>query len=90
MFIGSTYELAEAQEEKTMFGWGRIKVMARVLSSTRTQIRDDVHITSSRAQQRILNCEQARDRAHDPDIKIIWASKAQQLRLQQGDISWDC
>jgi|TARA_R110000822_G_scaffold89145_5_gene206154 hypothetical protein len=43
-----------------------------------------------RAQQRILNCEQARDRAHDPDIKIIWASKAQQLRLQQGDISWDC
>jgi hypothetical protein len=46
MFIGSTYELAEAQEEKTMFGWGRIKVMERVLSSTRTQIRDDVHITS--------------------------------------------
>ena len=46
MFIGSTYELAEAQKEKTMFGWGRIKVMERVLSSTRTQIRDDVHITS--------------------------------------------
>jgi hypothetical protein len=46
MFIGSTYELAEAQEEKTMFGWGRIKVMARVLSSTRTRILDGVPITS--------------------------------------------
>jgi hypothetical protein len=46
MFIGSTYELAEAQEEKTMFGWGRIKVMERVLSSTRTRILDGVPITS--------------------------------------------
>ena len=41
-------------------------------------------------EQRIARCEEARDRAHDPDIKIIWASKAQKLRLQQGDISWDC
>lgn len=46
MFIGSTYELVEAHKAKTMFGWGSIKVMERVLSSTRTQIREDVHITS--------------------------------------------
>ena len=46
MFIGSTYELVQAQKEKTMFGWGRIKVMERVLSSTRTRILDGVPITS--------------------------------------------
>ncbi len=46
MFIGSTYELVEAHKEKTMFGWSSIKVMERVLSSTRTHIREDVHITS--------------------------------------------
>jgi hypothetical protein len=34
----------------------------------------------TRTEQRIARCEQARDRAHDPDIKIIWAAKAQQLR----------
>ena len=46
MFIGSTYELVEAHKEKTMLGWSSIKVMERVLSSTRTHIREDVHITS--------------------------------------------
>ena len=31
-------------------------------------------------ERRIALCEQARDTAHDPDLKIIWAGKAQQLR----------
>ena len=31
-------------------------------------------------ERRIAQCEKARDTAHDPDIKIIWEGKAQQLR----------
>ena len=34
----------------------------------------------SLTERRIAQCEKARDRAHDPDIKIIWEGKAQQLR----------
>tara|TARA_R110000744_G_scaffold6820_1_gene23597 strand:- start:248 stop:430 length:183 start_codon:yes stop_codon:yes gene_type:complete len=39
----------------------------------------------TRTEQRIARCEQARDRAHDPDIKLIWEAKAQQLRAQGGE-----
>jgi hypothetical protein len=46
MFIGSTYDLVEAFQEKTMFGWNSIKIMERVLSSTRTRVLDGVPITS--------------------------------------------
>jgi hypothetical protein len=35
---------------------------------------------TGRTGRRIENCEQARDRAEDPDIKTIWAAKAQQLK----------
>jgi pterin-4a-carbinolamine dehydratase len=31
-------------------------------------------------EQRIANCEKARDMAHDPDIKILWQAYALQLR----------
>ena len=31
-------------------------------------------------ERRIARCEEARDAAHDPDIKIIWEGKARQLR----------
>jgi len=31
-------------------------------------------------ERRIAKCEEARDAAHDPDMKIIWHGKAQQLR----------
>ena len=31
-------------------------------------------------EQRIANCERARDTAHDPDVRIIWEGKARQLR----------
>tara|TARA_R110002126_G_scaffold173399_1_gene322047 strand:+ start:444 stop:650 length:207 start_codon:yes stop_codon:yes gene_type:complete len=31
-------------------------------------------------EKRIAKCEEARDAAHDPDLKIIWHGKAQQLR----------
>ena len=34
----------------------------------------------SLTERRISQCEKARDTAHDPDIKIIWEGKAQQLR----------
>ena len=34
----------------------------------------------SLTERRIAQCEKARDTAHDPDIKIIWEGKAQQLR----------
>ena len=34
----------------------------------------------SLTERRIALCEKARDTAHDPDIKIIWEGKAQQLR----------
>ena len=34
----------------------------------------------SLTEHRIAQCEKARDTAHDPDIKIIWEGKAQQLR----------
>ena len=34
----------------------------------------------SLTERRISQCEAARDRAHDPDIKIIWEGKARQLR----------
>jgi hypothetical protein len=33
-------------------------------------------------EQRIARCEDARDAAHDPDLKIIWAGKARQLRAR--------
>tara|TARA_R110000765_G_scaffold194942_1_gene300498 strand:- start:357 stop:560 length:204 start_codon:yes stop_codon:yes gene_type:complete len=29
---------------------------------------------------RVARCEKARDEAHDPDMKIIWECKAQELR----------
>ena len=31
-------------------------------------------------ERRIAKCEEARDAANDPDVKIIWHGKAQQLR----------
>ena len=34
-------------------------------------------------EQRIANCEKARDTAHDPDIKALWEAHAQQLRDQR-------
>ena len=34
----------------------------------------------SLTERRIAQCEKARAMAHDPDIKIIWEGKAQQLR----------
>jgi len=34
----------------------------------------------TRTEQRIANCERARDTAHDPDVRIIWEGKARQLR----------
>jgi len=34
-------------------------------------------------EQRIANCEIARDTAHDPDIKVLWQAYALQLRNQR-------
>jgi len=34
-------------------------------------------------EQRIAHCEDARDKAHDPDIKILWEAYALQLRNQR-------
>lgn len=34
-------------------------------------------------EQRIANCEKARDTAHDPSIQALWEAYAQQLRDQR-------
>ena len=34
-------------------------------------------------EQRIANCEKARDTAHDPSIKALWEAYALQLRNQR-------
>ena len=44
-----------------------------------SQLRDYEPKTNRLLKQR-FKCLQARDTAHDPDIKIIWEGKAQQLR----------
>lgn len=34
-------------------------------------------------EQRIAHCEEARAKAHDPEIKILWEAYARQLRNQR-------